>query len=307
MMPRDRKSSGPSGPSGIEPKSHRDAHGPPAPNSGDQQRARTSGADLRAPLPDEIVVLRDVRKTFGEQEILKGVDLVARRRETTVIIGGSGAGKTTLLRLIVALDRATSGHIFIDGEDTTRLPERELNRVRKKFGMVYQYAALLDSISVFDNIAFPLVEHTKLSKKEISERVMNKLEILGLDPKVVASKFPSELSGGMRKRVGLARALMLEPPILVYDEPTSGLDPLTSRLVDDLIEEMRQRFGVTSVVISHDIASCFRIAHQAILLIKGRVEAAGPPDALLEGESEIAREFIRNSGVDVESISRVAR
>ena len=238
---------------------------------------------------------------------MKGVSLVARKRETTVIIGGSGAGKTTLLRLIVALERATSGHIFVDGEDVTRYSERELNRVRKKFGMVYQYAALLDSITVFDNVAFPLVEHTKMSKKEISDRVLEKLSILGLDPKVVAPKFPSELSGGMRKRVGLARALMLEPPILVYDEPTSGLDPLTSRLVDDLIEEMRQRFGVTSIVISHDIASCFRIAHQAVLLIKGRVEAAGPPDELLQGDSDVAREFIRNSAVDVDSIGRVSR
>ncbi len=302
MLPRDPKSSERS----PEPKSHRDAHGPPPPAGAGHPRARGSG-EVRPPLPDEIVVMRDVRKKFGDQEILKGIDLVARKRETTVIIGGSGAGKTTLLRLIVALERATSGHIFIEGEDVTNLPERELNRVRKKFGMVYQYAALLDSITVFDNVAFPLVEHTKLSKKEISERVLNKLEILGLDPKVVATKFPSELSGGMRKRVGLARALMLEPPILVYDEPTSGLDPLTSRLVDDLIEEMRQRFGVTSIVISHDIASCFRIAHQAILLIKGRVEAAGPPDELLDGESDIAREFIRNSAVDVDSVGRVAR
>ncbi len=261
----------------------------------------------RAPLPDEIVVLRDIKKSFGDQQILKGINLVARRRETMVIIGGSGAGKTTLLRLIVGLERATSGQIFIDGEDVTRISERELNRVRKKFGMVYQYAALLDSISVFDNVAFPLVEHTKMSKKEIKERVMNKLEILGLDPKVVAPKFPSQLSGGMRKRVGLARALMLEPPILVYDEPTSGLDPLTSRLVDDLIEEMRQRFGVTSIVISHDIASCFRIAHQAVLVIQGRVEAAGPPDELLAGESEVAREFIRNSAVDTRSLDRVTQ
>jgi len=280
---------------------------PPAPPSPRQPAApRRAGAPERAPTADEIVVLRDVKKSFGEQEVLRGVSLVARRKETTVIIGGSGAGKTTLLRLIVALERATSGSIWIDAEDISKLSERELNRIRRKFGMVYQYAALLDSISIFDNVAFPLVEHTKLSKKEIRERVMNKLEILGLDPKVVAPKFPSELSGGMRKRVGLARALMLEPPILVYDEPTSGLDPLTSRLVDDLIEEMRQRFGVTSIVISHDIASCFRIAHQAVLLIKGRVEASGPPDALLSGDSEVARDFIRNSGVDVKSLDRVS-
>ena len=283
----------------------RNAAAPPAPKGANGAPARQNGISQRPPDADEIVVLRDVKKQFEDQEVLKGVTLTARRKETTVIIGGSGAGKTTLLRLIVALERATSGQIWVDGEDVTNFSERELNRVRKKFGMVYQYAALLDSISVFDNIAFPLVEHTKMPKKEIRERVMNKLEILGLDPKVVATKFPSELSGGMRKRVGLARALMLEPPILVYDEPTSGLDPLTSRLVDDLIEEMRERFGVTSIVISHDIASCFRIAHQAILLIKGRVEASGPPDALLEGDSEVARDFIRNSGVDVKAVGRV--
>ena len=277
---------------------------PPKPESG-----REGEAAARAPGEtrdvDDIVVLHDVKKSFGEQEVLKGISFTARRKETTVLIGGSGAGKTTLLRIIVALERATSGEVLIDGDDLTKIGERELNRVRRKFGMVYQYAALLDSISVLDNVAFPLVEHTKLSKKEITDRVMEKLQILGLDPKVVARKFPSELSGGMRKRVGLARALMLEPPILVYDEPTSGLDPLTSRLVDDLIEEMRERFGVTSIVISHDIASCFRIAHQAILLINGKVEARGRPDELLAGNSDIAKEFIRNSAVDVQHIGRV--
>lgn len=254
---------------------------------------------------DEIVALRDVRKSFGDHEVLKGITFTARRKETTVLIGGSGAGKTTLLRLIVALEKATSGEIWIDGENITAMGERDLNRVRRKFGMVYQYAALLDSITVFENVAFPLVEHTKLSKKEIRDKVMDKLKILGLDADRVATKFPAELSGGMRKRVGLARALMLEPPILVYDEPTSGLDPLTSRLVDDLIEEMRERFGVTSVVISHDIASCFRIAHQAILLINGKVVACGRPDELVNGPSEEAREFVEKSGVDVSHVSRV--
>ena len=302
---RPRPGGAPSGAAGTDSRDFtRTARLPAAPVNA--RAAEGKPPTVPPPGPEEIVVLRNVKKSFGEQQILKGIDLVARRKETTVIIGGSGAGKTTLLRLIVALERATSGHIFVEGEDVTNHPERELNRVRKKFGMVYQYAALLDSINVFDNIAFPLVEHTKLPKKEIHDRVMNKLEILGLDPKVVAPKFPSELSGGMRKRVGLARALMLEPPILVYDEPTSGLDPLTSRLVDDLIEEMRERFSVTSIVISHDIASCFRIAHQAILLIQGKVEAAGPPDALLQGNSEVAREFIRNSGVDVRGIGRVS-
>lgn len=260
----------------------------------------------RGPTRDAIVELRNVRKAFRDQEVLKGIDLVCKKNETTVIIGGSGAGKTTLLRLIVALESPTSGEIWIDGTNLVGLGERETNKVRQKFGMVYQYAALLDSFTVLENVAFPLVEHTKLSRAEIKDRVVDKLTILGLDPSVI-TKFPSELSGGMRKRVGLARALMLEPPILVYDEPTSGLDPLTSRLVDDLIEEMRERFGVTSIVISHDIASCFRIAHQAVLLIRGKVVARGTPDALAEGDNEEAREFILNSGVDIGAVKRVAK
>lgn len=253
---------------------------------------------------DTIVELRHVKKSFGEQVVLKDVNFVAKRNETTVIIGGSGAGKTTLLRLIVALEQPTSGEILIEGENIVGLNERELNRVRRKFGMVYQYAALLDSINVLENVSFPLVEHTKLSPKEIKEKVVDKLRILGLDDSVL-TKFPSELSGGMRKRVGLARALMLEPQILVYDEPTSGLDPLTSRMVDDLIEEMRQKFGVTSIVISHDIASCFRIAHQAMLLIRGTVAAQGTPDSLMDEGNQEARDFILNSGVDLERVGRV--
>ena len=250
---------------------------------------------------DEIVVLEDVKKQFGEEHILKGVSLICRKGETTVIIGGSGAGKTTLLRLIVSLEKPTSGRILVDGQDMVKLKERELNEVRKKFGVVYQYAALLDSNTVLENVAFPLVEHTKLKAKEIKERVVEKLRLLGLDANVI-NKFPAELSGGMRKRVGLARALMLEPPILVYDEPTSGLDPLTSRVVDDMIDEMRERFNVTSIVISHDIASCFRVAHQAILLIRGEVVARGAPQDLAAGDNEVARNFFRQSGVSGETI-----
>src|SRR5579864_6658729 len=151
-------------------------------------------------LVSDLVVLKDVRKSFGDQEVLKGIDIVCKRKETTCIVGGSGAGKTTLLRLVVALDKPTSGHIYVDGEDIVPMGERELNRVRQKFGMVYQYAALLDSINVLDNVAFPLVEHTKLSRAEIRQRVADKLRILELDESVL-TKFPAELSGGMRKRV----------------------------------------------------------------------------------------------------------
>jgi phospholipid/cholesterol/gamma-HCH transport system ATP-binding protein len=254
----------------------------------------------------DIVVLKDIRKSYGDAEVLKGIDLVAKRGETTVIIGGSGAGKTTLLRLIVALEQPTSGELRIDGENIVGLGERALNKVRQKFGMVYQYAALLDSINVLDNVSFPLVEHTKMKRSEMKERVLKMLKELGLDESVCA-KYPSQLSGGMRKRVGMARALMLDPRILIYDEPTSGLDPPTSRKVDDLIDEMRQKFGVTSIVISHDIASCFRIAHQAILLIKGRIVARGTPDALVDGANAEAKKFVEMSEVDIKHVSRVGK
>ena len=254
--------------------------------------------------PQEIVVLRNVKKSYDDSEVLRGIDLVAKKGETTVIIGGSGAGKTTLLRLIVALEQPTSGDIFVEGESIVGLSDRQLNRVRQKLGMVYQYAALIDSATVLENVSFPLIEHTKMKSREIHDRVLETLKVLGLDESAL-KKFPSELSGGMRKRVGLARALMLRPPVLVYDEPTSGLDPLTSRMVDDLIEETRERFGVTSIVISHDIASCFRIAHQAILLIKGQIVARGTPDELVNGDSDAARDFILKSGVDIKHLSRV--
>jgi len=254
----------------------------------------------------DIVVLKEVRKRFDGDEVLRGVDLVCRRGETTCVVGGSGAGKTTLLRLVVALDKPTSGQIFVDGEDIVPMRERELKHVRRKFGVVYQYAALLDSITVLENVAFPLVEHTRLSRAEIRARVIDKLGILGLGESVLAMR-PAELSGGMRKRVGLARALMLDPPILIYDEPTSGLDPLTSRTVDDLIEDTRRRFAVTSIVITHDIASCFRIADQAILLEKGAIVARGTPDELAHGDSQVARDFIRMSGVDVDALTRARR
>ena len=255
--------------------------------------------------PHEHVVVENVAKRFGSRQVLSDISFVAPRGKTTVILGGSGTGKTTLLRLIVALLKPSSGQIYIDGEDIVPMNEVQLNRVRRKFGMVFQYAALLDSLNVLDNVAFPLREHTKLKPKEIHDRVRDILGILGLEG--TEKLFPAELSGGMRKRVGLARALMLEPEILVYDEPTSGLDPETSRVVDDLIEETRQRFGVTSLVISHDIASTFRIAHQLLLLEKGRIVAMGTPEDLAAGpDGSPARRFIEASSVAVERVPRPA-
>ncbi len=267
----------------------------------------SAGGTKEAPRipPEDHVYVDNLKKSFGTTQVLKGVTMHLRRNETAVVIGGSGAGKTTLLRLLIGLEKPTSGHIWVDGEDIGPLGERQMNRVRQKFGMVFQYAALLDSLNIYDNVAFPLREHRKqqMSEKDIREKVVAMLNLLGLENK--EERMPSELSGGQRKRVGLARALMLEPKILIYDEPTSGLDPQTSRMVDDLIEETRDRFSVTSVVISHDMASTFRIAHQAFLVIQGQVVASGTPDELAYGDSEIAREFIAASGIAPERISRV--
>jgi phospholipid/cholesterol/gamma-HCH transport system ATP-binding protein len=254
--------------------------------------------------PEDHIFVDDVRKSFGATKVLKGITLHLRRKETAVIIGGSGAGKTTLLRLLIGLEQPTTGHIWVAGEDMAYLDEVEMNKMRRKFGMVFQYAALLDSLNVLDNVAFPLREHRKeLGAKGIKDKVVSMLNLLGLENK--EDRMPSELSGGQRKRVGLARALMLEPEILIYDEPTSGLDPLTSRMVDDLIEDTRERFGITSVVISHDMASTFRIAHQAFLVVNGLVIAEGKPDELAHGGCEEARAFIAASGVNTDNVSRV--
>jgi phospholipid/cholesterol/gamma-HCH transport system ATP-binding protein len=253
---------------------------------------------------EDHIVVHEVVKRFGDTVVLDGISMRIRRGETAVIIGGSGAGKTTLLRILIGLEKPTSGNVFIDGEDISPLGGLAMNRVRKKFGMVYQYSALLDSLSVMDNVAFPLVEHTKMKRAAIREKVLTTLEALGLE-RSDATKAPAELSGGMRKRVGLARALMLEPEILIYDEPTSGLDPLGSRMVDDLIEETRNRYGITSVVISHDMASAFRIAHQAYLLIQGKVAASGTPEELADAsKNKVSHDFIVASGVAYERMSR---
>ena len=246
------------------------------------------------------IIVENLEKRFGSFVALTGVSMRIRRGEITVIIGGSGAGKTTLLKILIGLDRPTSGVIEVNGESIVGVSERELNRVRQRFGMVFQYSALLDSMNVLENVAFPLREHTKLAEKEIRERVRDKLGVLGLQG--TEEKFPSELSGGMRKRVGLARALMLDPEAVLYDEPTSGLDPITSRKVDDLIVETRDRFGVTSIVISHDMAGALRIADQIVLLSGGKVVAAGPPRELVDSGAALLREFIESSGIEADRL-----
>src|SRR6188768_3055679 len=252
------------------------------------------------PMAEPQILVEELEKRFGDTAVLSGVNMQVERSEVAVIIGGSGAGKTTLLRVLIGLERPTSGRVVVAGVDLAALSERQLNTARRKFGMVFQYSALLDSLNVFDNVAFPLREHSKLKAKEIRDKVLDKLKVLGLEG--TSERFPSQLSGGMRKRVGLARALMLEPQVLMYDEPTSGLDPITSRTVDDMILETRDRFGVTSVVISHDMAGALQIADRIFVLAKGKVAASGKPRELVEGNNEIVRQFIDSSGIATERL-----
>jgi phospholipid/cholesterol/gamma-HCH transport system ATP-binding protein len=242
------------------------------------------------------IVIDKLVKRYGDKTVLNGISMKIERGETLVVIGGSGAGKSTFVRHLIALERPTSGSILVDGTDMVKLDDYQLSKMRRRFGMVFQKYALFDSMSVYDNVAFPLREQTKLGEKDIREKVMVKLKDLQVDH--AATKMPAEISGGMAKRVGIARALVLEPEILIYDEPTSGLDPITSRIVDDLIEEMRGRFGVTSVVITHDMASAFDIADRVALLVGGNVAVEGPPEAVLKSDNADVQRFVTSSAVD---------
>ncbi len=237
----------------------------------------------------------DLVKSYGGTTILKNITFDLHRGVTNVIIGASGSGKTVFLRQLVRLERPDSGRIEVDGVDIASLGELELAPFRRKFGMVFQMSALFDSMSVFDNVAFPLREHGKLSRKEILAKVEESLSALGIAHAI--HKQPSELSGGMKKRVAVARALVMEPEILIYDEPTTGLDPITSRTVDELIESTRERFGITSVVISHDMESVFSIGHRVTLLYKGRMEVSVTRDEFIRSDNEHVRAFLQASGV----------
>lgn len=244
------------------------------------------------------VHVEDVKKSYDGTEVLRGVTFDIHRGEINVVIGGSGSGKSVLTRQILRLEKPDSGRIIVDGIDIVPLDDWKLIPIRKKFGMVFQFGALFDSMSCFENVAFPLREHTKLSRKEITERAMQRLTDLNVAQ--AAAKLPGQVSGGMQKRVALARALVLEPEILVYDEPTSGLDPLSSRLVDDLIAETSSKFGVTSLVITHDMASVFKIAHYVNMLYKGRIEESCKPAEILKSKNPVVVDFLKASGVHTE-------
>jgi phospholipid/cholesterol/gamma-HCH transport system ATP-binding protein len=238
--------------------------------------------------------IRGIKKSFGTHQVLKGVDLDLDRGKINIIIGGSGQGKSVLMKHLMGLLKPDEGHIYVDGKDVVAMDDVQINKERLKFGMSFQYSALFDSLTVEENVAFPLVEHTQKSKEEIRGLVRERLHALGL--RNIEKKYPAELSGGMRKRVGLARALVLNPEILLYDEPTTGLDPIATKNVDDMIRDISKETKVTSVVISHDMASTFRIADRIAMLYGGLITECGTPDEVLCSCNQYLREFVEVSG-----------
>ncbi len=244
---------------------------------------------------DVFVEFRDVFKAYGAKKVLGGVNLSVYRGEVLVILGGSGSGKSVTIRHMLGLEAPDSGRVLVEDEDITDLPEEELYRVRKKFGMLFQSAALFDSMTVFENIAFPLREHTDLSEEEIARSVEEKLELVSLPGS--GHLMPVDLSGGMRKRVGLARSVVLDPKIILYDEPTTGLDPITSQKINELIVDLQTKLNVTSVVVTHDIQSAFTVGDRIAFLNQGVFEWVGPIQAARDADHPQLREFFRSSAV----------
>ena len=240
---------------------------------------------------DAIIALDNVYLGF-DRPILEDVSLVARKGETICIVGESGTGKSTTLKLILRLLVPDKGSVSIDGQDITALTFREALEVRQRMGMVFQGAALFDSMSVFENIAYPLREHTDLDDDAIEQRVREKLQFVDLDPDRVMEQLPSELSGGMRKRVGVARGMANNPEIMLYDEPTSGLDPLTTGTITRLIMKLQRELNVTSVVVSHDIRSVFRMATRVAVLNERRIAFFGTPEEMAASDDPYLRDFL---------------
>ena len=241
-----------------------------------------------------ILEVAGLYKSFGPQQVLRGVDLQVERGEITVIIGGSGSGKSVLVKHLVGLLRPDAGQVRLNGEDLFAMSPDALLRARRRFGMLFQAGALFDSMDVYENVAFPLREHRPMPRKDERDLVLSRLADLNLHD--IEHKFPAELSGGMKKRVALARATILDPEIIIYDEPTTGLDPVMIAQVDDMIAETQERMKVTSVVISHDMASTFRIAHHIAMLYEGRIVEFGTPDEFRASQNENVRKFIFVSG-----------
>ena len=229
-------------------------------------------------------------KSFGENQVLRGVNLEVQPGESMVVIGGSGSGKTVLIKCIIGLMRPDEGEIYVDGLDLSSLNEEKMNEVRKKFGMLFQWGALFDSMTVWENVGFGLRHQTHLKEEEIRKIASEKLALVGL--KNVEDLMPAELSGGMRKRVSLARAIAIEPEILLYDEPTTGIDPIMADAINDLIVQMREKLNVTSIAITHDMKSAYKIGDRIAMLYQGKIIEVGTPEEIKNSSNPIVKQFI---------------
>jgi len=244
---------------------------------------------------EPFVEFDDVTKAYGSKQVLRGASVKVFRGEVLVILGGSGSGKSVTLRHMLGLEAPDAGRVIVEDEDITQLPEEELYRVRKKFGMLFQSGALFDSMTVFENVAFPLREHTEMSEDEIGRAVREKLELVNLPN--TDHLMPVDLSGGMRKRVGLARSIVLDPKVILYDEPTTGLDPITAQTINELIVDLQTKLSVTSVVVTHDIHSAFSVGDRIAFLHQGVFEWVGSMDDARDSDNPRLREFLRASAV----------
>lgn len=260
---------------------------------GDEAAAPVAAAPIADP---PIVELVDVYKTFGGKQVLKGINLPIYPRKTTVLIGASGSGKSVIIKHIMGLFKPTRGAIKVMGKDIVPMGDLELNEVRTHFGLLFQHAALLDWLTVAENVAFPLRERGKTPRAELRDRVHDILERLNVAE--LADRMPAELSEGQKKRVGLARAIVVKPDIMIYDEPTTGQDPLRTRQVDDMIQQTQEQFDITSIVISHDMASTFRIAHMIAFLYQGEIAAYGTPAQIRASQDPNVQHFIHAGAVE---------
>ncbi len=239
-----------------------------------------------------MIEVSDLHKSFGQNAVLRGISLRVEKGTTFVILGGSGSGKTVLMKHVIGLLKPDRGTVKVDGVEISALEGKELTEARRMFGMVFQKSALFDSMTVLENVAFPLKERIRsLSSRELRARVVEKLRVVDLSESVLPL-YPAELSGGMQKRVALARALVHEPPVVLYDEPTTGLDPITTDYVDEMIVTAKQRLGVTSMVISHDIASSFKVADRLAVLYDGVIAAQGTPDEVRRSQHPHVKKFL---------------
>lgn len=243
-----------------------------------------------------MIKLVDICKNFGDKQALKHINLEVKQGETLAIIGGSGSGKSTLLRLMIGLISPSSGQLYIKGREVSNLSEDEMDKVRLSMGMVFQYSALFDSMTVGDNVAFGLREHTDLSEAEIKKIVAEKLELVGLPG--TESMMPGELSGGMKKRVGLARAIAVEPEIIFYDEPSSGLDPIMTAKIDELIVSTQKKLQVTSIVVTHDMVSACHIADRIAMMYEGELIAVDTVDRFRRLQDPRIQAFMRYTNID---------